>query len=396
MIEPLLAQEWPQWRGPSRDGRVDALAVPASWPGSLTRSWTLRVGEGHASPVVASGRVFVFSRETGREVVRALALATGAELWRNSYVADYAVMPEASSHSAGPKATPLVDDQRLYTFGISGVLSCFDIPTGTLRWRIDTARQFDKRPLVYGMSVSPLLYRDLLIVHVGHEKRGALVAFDAATGKERWRWDGGSPSHASPVIIDVAGVSQIVCLSYRSIVGIAAESGALLWQIPHAAVNMPHAVTPVIYRDTFLVSGFSQGITAFRILKRADGWTTEEVWKNSALSISMATPVVSGDLLFGLADRKMGQFFCLDARTGETKWTSTGREGETAALLATDRHLLVLKEDGSLVIARTDDRGFEPVARYQVADNPVWSLPAVIGRRIFVKDAQSLAAWQWR
>jgi outer membrane protein assembly factor BamB len=189
----ITAQEWPQWRGPTRDG-VSVSSVPSTWPERLTRAWTAHTGEGLSSPVVSRGLVFVLSRENDEETIRALDLKTGAERWKDRYAAPYEVLSEAAIHGKRPRATPLVANGRLVTFGISGVLSSYDAQTGKLAWRRQTSEPFEQRAMIYGSSASPIVERDVLVVPVGHERAGAVVAFDQATGAERWRWSGGSPS----------------------------------------------------------------------------------------------------------------------------------------------------------------------------------------------------------
>jgi outer membrane protein assembly factor BamB len=394
MSHTVLAQDWPQWRGPSRDGRVDAFVPPSVWPATLGEIWKVTVGDGHSSPVVSGDRVYVHARQGDQEIVRGLDLATGRERWRDSYPAAYTALPEAAAHGSGPRATPVVEGRRLYTFGITGVLSCYDVDRGVVTWRVETERAFDNTPLVYGMTASPLLDRGLVIVHTGNEKRGALVAFDATTGRERWRAEGTSPSHTSPIAIEIDGTRQIIDVSYRAILGVDAGTGAVLWQIPYAPIAFPHAVTPVSYRDTVIVSASRKGLVAYRVFKTPDGWSTAEAWNNSAAAMAMSTPVLSGDRLLGLAERNSGQFIGVDARTGTTLWTSPGREGETAALLDVRGLLMLFREDGTLSVVGRPDRGVEPIARYQVSRRALWSIPAFAGPRLIIKDGDQIVLWQ--
>ena len=172
------AADWPQWRGPARDGRA-SLAPRATWPEALTPAWTITVGEGHASPVVVGDRVYVFSREGEEEVVQALDLATGKRVWRASYPAPYTMNSAATGHGKGPKSTPTVAGGRVFTFGISGILSAFDAATGRLAWRKDTGTEFGQGSPLYGVALSPVVDGSNVIVHVGGPGKGALTAFDA-------------------------------------------------------------------------------------------------------------------------------------------------------------------------------------------------------------------------
>lgn len=391
--QTILAQDWPQWRGPGRDGAVASFAAPPAWPDQLKLKWKVKVGTGHSSPVVSGGRVYLHARDGEEEFVRAFDLATGRQLWQDSYPVAYQMHPAARGHGKGPKSTPVIADGKLYTLGITGVLSCYDLRGGRLRWRKETARQFDNALPNFGFAASPVVDRGLLIIHLGSNDRGALTAFNAETGEEKWRWAGDEPSYASPIVVELAGVRQVIVPTRKLIVGVAVETGALLWQIPYPSGVGPNIVTPVIYKQTLIYSGESRGTTAVRVVKRGQGWGTEEVWHNPDVAMYMNTPVVGGESLFGLSHKNRGQFFCLDAHTGKTLWTSPGRAADNAAVLKAGDALLLLTDDGRLTLARMTQRGYEPLKQYQVAESPTWAHPAIIKNQILIKDVEHLALW---
>src|SRR5262245_44919789 len=169
------AQDWPQWRGPNRDGVVPAAAQRGAWPATLTKAWKVDVGLGHASPVVANNRVYVFARQADQEIVAAFDVGTGKQIWRQAYAAPYTVNPAAAQHGPGPKSTPVVADGRVYTFGISGIVSAFDAADGVVRWR-KTFAEYKQSSPDFGAAMSPLVDRGLLIVHVGGHDKGGLTA----------------------------------------------------------------------------------------------------------------------------------------------------------------------------------------------------------------------------
>ena len=383
--------DWTQWRGPHRDGVISSFKEPRVWPENLTLKWKIKVGEGHSSPVVSGRYIYLLSREDENEVVRGLDLATGKELWRDSYPVEYTMHSAATAHGKGPKSTPLLADGKLFTFGISGVFSCYDAKTGKLRWRKETAKQFDNVLPSFGLTVSPLFVNGLVITHTGNNQAGALKAFDAETGEEKWNWTGDSPSYASPVIAKLAGARQVILLSLRSIVGIAAESGALLWQIPYPGIN--HAVTPIVYRDTVIASGTTKGMTAFSITKKAGEWSSAELWHIDNVESRMSSPVLDGSHLFGLSNKQSGQFFCLDAQTGKLLWTSEGRKGEYATVSRTDDKLLLLTNGGALIVAKISKERFEPLKNYQLSDSQTWAHLVIASNQLLVKDKETLALW---
>ncbi|HSB11759.1 MAG TPA: PQQ-binding-like beta-propeller repeat protein [Blastocatellia bacterium] len=386
-----FAQDWPQWRGPDRNGVVASPTTPTVWPEKLKTIWKAQVGIGHSSPVVAGFRVYVFSRQDENEVASCFELTTGKLLWKESYATPYSMNPAAVSHGKGPKSTPLVYGNKLYTFGISGILSCYDAMTGKLRWRKEFSKQFKTTSPMYGSATSPIAHNGLVIVHVGGHDSGALTAFDAETGEVKWSWTGDGPGYASPIIVDAGGTSQLVTQTQKSIAGFSPSTGELLWRIPFETEYVQNIVTPAVYKQTLIFSGLDKGTFAIRVIKRGDRWETEQVWRNPDVSMYMSSPVVTSDYVFGLSHKRKGQFFCLDARTGQTLWASTGREGDNAALVAGRQFLFMLTDGGELIVARADPKQFEVFKKYQVAESATWAHPVFVRNLILIKDASSLA-----
>jgi len=382
------AQEWPQWRGPNRDGIASSFPAPKAWPEKLKLKWKVEIGEGHSSPLVANGRVYLHSRQGEREVVSCLRLEDGQVIWRESYAAPYSVISVAASHGKGVKSTPVIGGGRICTFGISGILSCFDAQTGKSLWRRDfTAPE-------YGTAMSPLLDSGLLIAHVGLKGGGALTAFDAQTGAEKWSWKGDGPAYASPIVVELAGIRQVVTQSRGQIIAVSAATGALLWRIPFSTSYDQNAVTPALYRDLLIFSGLQNGILGVRISKRGSAFVAERLWHNKDISMYMSSPVVGGDLVFGFTNRNSGQFFCLDPRSGAVLWTSAGRQGDNAAIIGAGSGLILLTTDASLIVANQSARAYEPLRKYSVASSPTWAHPALLSNGILIKDATTLALWQ--
>lgn len=388
------AADWNQWRGPNRDGSIVGFQAPSKWPSQLKKGWSVAVGIGHASPLIVGESAFVFARDGEKEIVRRLALTTGKEEWRYSYAAPYEMDPAARGHGKGPKATPTYAEGRLFTFGISGILCCLDAKTGKLLWRKDFASQFEKTAPQFGTAASPLVVGERVIAHVGGKDKGALTAFEVKTGKVRWQWTGDGPSYASPILLTVGGVKQIVTQTQKMCIGIAPESGKLLWSLPFTTPYEQNSISPVAVGDVVVFGGVQQPTFACRIRKNGAGWEASKLWQTRDVTLYMSTPVAVGAKLYGMSERRSGQLFSLDAATGKTLWTNAGRVGDNAAVFAAGNAVLALTTGAELfVLQRSGDTLIEAV-RYRVASSPTWASPAVEGKRILIKDETNLTLWE--
>jgi len=381
--------DWPQWRGANRDGAATGFSEPKTWPQTLARKWKVPVGLGYATPLLVGNRLYTFTRVDGNETVQALDAGTGKVIWQTGYPAPFRMNPAAARHGEGPKSTPTFAGGKLYTLGMTGIVSAFDAATGKRLWQTSPSAA---QPL-YQTAQSPLVDRGLVIVHVGGHNQGALSAFDANTGAVTWTWNGDGPSYGSPIALDVAGTRQIITFSQENLVGVSAATGELLWKRPFNTRSTQNTITPIVYGDTLIVSGLEKPITAFRILKQGKQWTTENVWENSDVSLYMSNAVLVRDALCGMSNRNSGQFFCLDAKSGKTLWTSEPRQATNAAVVRAGDVWFALQDDGELIVLRGTASAFEPVKRYTVADSATWAQPVIAGNRIYVKDVADLTLW---
>ncbi len=385
--------EWPQWRGPNRDGLAAGVNAPSVWPKELKPLWKATVGIGHASPVVSGGRIYQHARQGEEEVLLALDASTGKELWRAGAVAaPYEMNSAATGHGKGPKSTPVVAAGRVYTLGIAGLLSAHDAKTGRLLWRKDFSKQYPVTSPLYGTSMSPVVVGDLLIAHVGGHDKGALVAFDAASGAVKWSYDADGPAYSSPVVLTAGGERQVVTFTQKELVAVSAANGQLLWKLPAKTSYDTNCNTPVVFKDTVVVSFEGGGIVALRPAREGGKWTAKEVWRNEENELYMNTPVLAGSTLYGLSAKKKGQFFAVDAATGKTLWQGPGRMGENAAIVNLGGTLLALTNDAVLYVLPASATAFAPAAQYTVAASPTWAHPVVLGETILVKDETTLAS----
>src|SRR5688500_6321149 len=388
----LFAADWPQWRGPNRDAKVIDAVLPSTWPRSLKEEWKVTVGIGHSSPVMADGRIYVFARQGEDEILHCLDAATGKEIWRTvPQTIPYEMHEAAAAHGKGPKSTPVVSNGNVYTLGITGVLSAHDARTGKLKWRQEFSKQYPKTSPLFGTAMSPLIDSGLLIAHVGGHDKGALTAFDPATGTVKWANDLDGPGYSSPIVVTLAGLRQVVTTTQKSIVGVEVATGKLLWSMPARSQYDENSVTAVGFKDMVIFSREGQGLTAIRLEKQGGALAPREVWNNKENMMYLNSPVVEGNRLFGMSSLKKGQFFAIDLDTGKTLWQGPGRMGENAAILNLGgKVLLLLTNEANLIVLPVDAKEYTPIAQYSVADSPTWAHPVVMGNRILIKDLTTL------
>ncbi len=399
-------EEWPGFRGVNRDGRVtgwpEAMHEPHQWPESLERRWRIPVGLGHASPVVQDGTVVVFVREGEEEVLRALRPTDGEAVWSASYPAPYTMNRSALGHGPGPKSTPEVAAGRIFTLGISGILSAWNATDGSLLWRrLPDPRFSGNESPLYGAGSSPGAIADgeRVLVHLGGPNDGTLAAFDAATGETVWEIAGDGPAYVSPTPAVVAGVRTIPTMTEERILLVAPEDGRILWEMPFTTPYDQNIVNPVVLpgAEVVIFAGLGNPTFAVRFRSSPDGTLSgDTVWEAADSPFYMSNPVLAGDRLIGFSERNSGQFVAMDTGTGADIWRSPPRAGENAALLVAGNTVLALTDRAELLVLDPGASTFDPLRRYEVAPSPTWAQPVPLGDGFLVKDETHLARWGWR
>jgi outer membrane protein assembly factor BamB len=378
------AQDYLQWRGKGGDGSASAFIAPSAWPDSLTRHWRIDVGEGYATPLVIGDTVYVFARRDGNEAISSIDASTGAERWRSSYPLPYTPSGPTVAHGSGPKATPLFHEGKLFTLGISGVLSAFDAKTGKRLWQTSAPAEVP----FYSAASSPVGAQGIVIVHPGNYE--PLTAFDVNTGAIKWRAGAGG-FFMSPLIVTLAGVPQVVSVTQQDVIGVSLDNGAVLWKQIWAGGGMGGTM-PIAHGDTILV-GAGNGLMAIRPSQKNGVWVTETLWQTNDVGFYLSNPVVVGDTLYGLSTRDRGQYFAIDVKTGKVLWLGPPRQATNTAVVKAGDLLFLLNDNAELIVARASPTAFEPLKRYTVAESATWAQPAISGKRIFVKDVNSLTLW---
>ena len=383
------AQDWPQFLGPGRDGRYTGPPLAESWPGGgPPRLWSRPVGAGFAGPAVAGGRVILFHRLGGREVVEALDAGTGDTVWRYDYATSYR---DDFGFDEGPRSVPVVHDGRVYTFGAQGQLHAVDLETGAGIWQVDTHARYGVRKGFFGAAGSPLVEDGRVIANVGG-RRGGIVAFDAATGDELWTATTHEASYSSPAAGTFGGRRLALVFTRTGLVGLDPASGEVRFELRWrsrigASVN---AATPLVEGDRVFISA-SYGTGA--ALLRVDGGTLAEEWSgDDSMTNHYATAVIHDGVLYGYHGRQeySPSLRAVDLRSGAVRW-SEDRFGAGTVTLAGDR-LVILRESGELMLAEATPEALRPLARARILPGVVRAYPALADGRLYVRNTDTLVA----
>jgi outer membrane protein assembly factor BamB len=393
LLSPAVAQDWTQWRGPNRDGAIK-IVEPKAWPEKLSTKWKITIGDGYASPLFAAGRIFEFARQGDDEVAMAIDPENGKIVWQQRYPAPFKPVDAAAKHGKGPKSTPLFYNGHLITFGISGALSSFDATTGKLDWQKQYSKDFKATWPMFGTSMSPAASDGVVVGLVGTNDDGAVVAYEAKSGEQKWIWKGDGPAYASPVIMQIDGVKQVITMTQKYAVGLSLGAGELLWRIDFPGRSGMNIPTPLPFGQRVILAG-DPGTMLMQITKGAGSWTAEKTWTIPELTMRFSSPVQKGNLIFGFTNRNTGMFFCADAEAGKTLWTSEPRQGDNASILLAGDLLLLLKDNAEFIVARASPTAFEPLHRYEVATSSTYATPLVIPNGLVVKDNTSLSFLSW-
>ncbi|MCI0685492.1 MAG: PQQ-binding-like beta-propeller repeat protein [Gemmataceae bacterium] len=391
---PDAGVRWTGWLGPNRDGWVSYFKPPAKWPKELKQVWRVEVGTGYGSPLVADGRVYQHARQGDDEVVWCLDLKTGAVKWRQSYPTPFKEGGGAEYHGKGPKSSPSLAGGRLFTISVTGILTAWDAASGKRLWQFDSSDRFKKSHPRWGAAMSPIVDGDRVIAHFGTDRRGALIALDAATGKEVWRQGDFGPSYSSPLVVEIHGVRQVIDWNERTLAGVDAKSGRKLWNVSAPGdfidQNMP---TPVFHDGRVLLGAENRGIRCLVPRLENGEWDVDEPWHQTKAALNMSTAVMNGGLLYGFSHYGKGRFFCLDPKTGDILWEGPERTGDNVMFLSIPGHVVALVNDGMLRIIAASGAGYREVASYRVAEDRTWAPPVLLDRGILVKDLEHLTRW---
>lgn len=397
---------WPQWGGPNRNFKCKAKGLAESWPEKGPKKlWSRELGDGYSAIVCDGDTLYTMYtiREKleknkyalkGQEAVIALDARTGKTQWEYKYDAPWEKDMEME-YGPGPYSTPLVVGDRLITIGVTAKMFCFDKSSGKVLWKHDLREEY-KLPVEKGdrgFGSSPVAYKNTVLLPVGGKGKG-IVAWDLESGSETWKGGNFKPTYASLFVIKLDDEDQIVVFGQKEVLGARPGTGEVLWKHAHPTQYGANISTPVWdakNRRLFISSAYGMGSRGIQ-LEHQDGKTeAKELWYNKKMKIHFGNAVQVGGLVLGSSGDFMGCTLCaVDLATGEFAWQQRGIA--KATVLYADKKLIVLDEDGNLIVGRVTRDGFDQLSAGQVCDKNAWTVPTLVGRTLYLRDRKSIMA----
>lgn len=387
------AEDWPQWRGPRGDGTWNGPRIQPSWPASgLPQVWKQPLGGGYSGITVWEHRVLALDRQTAPvEMERILCLdaTTGERLWRHSYPVKYGEL----SYGNGPRACATIHEGRVYTLGALGQACCLNLEDGNEIWSVDTVQQHGATVPMWGHAASPLIWKDLVILHVGAKPEGCFIALNRQSGELVWKGGQDDAGYATPIVAVQDSGEQLIGWTPEHVVGMSLESGKVEWTIPYKVTYGVSIASPLFQEGLVLVSGYWEGSKAIRLSN--DRTQVELAWEdNESLRGLMSSPLYRDGRVYFL-DKQFG-VTCLELASGKKQWDDhhrlTPRDRNphvTLVWTGSGKQVLALNSEGELILAQFDEEGVQELARAKII-GPTWAHPAFAGKHVFARNDEEI------
>ncbi len=409
LAQSAVADDWPQWRGPTRDGVWCETGIVRKFDKpKLEPIWTADIGGGYSGPTVADGRVYVTDRLTKPkqvERVHCFDANTGKPIWSHTYDCPYRKV----SYDTGPRASVLIDETRAYSLGTMGHFFCFNAANGKIHWQKDLNKQYDIRMPIWGIAASPVIEDNLVIVHIGGENNASVVAFDKITGKEKWKSLPDNASYVAPRVIEQAGQRVLIVWTAENVVGLNPKSGDVHWSVPFEQRRMTiNIADPVLNGDHLFMTNFFDGSQLIKLDQTKPA--AKQVWrrmgedeKNTvALHAIISTPYIKDGYVYGVDS--YGELRCLDLTNGNRIWESLDAvpraRWATIHFVEHEDNVWMFNERGDLIISKLSPAGYAEISRTHIIDptkgqlnrreGVVWTHPAFADKRIYVRNDEKL------
>ena len=399
-ILTATATEWPQWRGPNRDGISDEVGLLKEWSSEGPKMlWKVSLGEGFSGISVSQGRVYTMFSKGNDEFIVCLDATDGGEIWRFRSDKNY----HEGQGGNGPRATPTIDGDLLYTISAHGKLYALNAENGQKIWSHDLQQKFGSKMPRWGFSTSPLVDGELLLVEVGGKGEKSIVAFNKNSGDVIWSSHKDKLGYSSPIAITVKGVRQIICFTGTKLVSVSPTDGSIYWKYPWKTGYDVNAATPVFIPPdkVFISSGYDKGAAVLQMrvfvssdndraatdqIKENQGTIRiKEIWKNRKMKNQFATSVLHENYLYGFDNSILK---CIEANTGEEQWKSRGF-GKGTVILA-DGHLIILSDRGKLGLAEATPTGYIEKASTKVMSGLCWTVPTLANGKLYARNEEEM------
>ncbi len=381
---PTSANDWPNWRGPNHDGFSTESDVLTEWPKDGPRAlWEQPTGKGFGSVAVADGRVYLLFQQDKNEAVLCWDAESGKERWRFEYECDY-----RNSYGDGPRSTPSVDGEFVYTVGAKGNMHCLKIDNGKVEWSKNLLEEFSARIPEWGIAFSPLVEGERVFIMPGGSAGQGLAALDKKTGKVLWKKHDDLASYSSPIPATIYGERQILFLTGIRLVSVDPATGDERWSYPWAVQQQANIATPIVIEDyVFLSSYYGKGSALLKIAKTGNEWNAKLVYEKKKLQNHIGTSVRHRDHIYGFDDKILK---CMDIRTGEFLWDQRGFD--KGSVLAFDDQLIVYGANGNLALIEASPKDYVEKANFEFSSQgrSCWSVPVLANGRLYVRDWQKL------
>lgn len=387
---------WPGWGGPSRDFKVQAVALSNSWSSEgPPQLWSREVGDGYSGISVDGKRLYTMYRKEGVEVVVALGLSTGQTLWQHHYAAPIEREQDSThrKYGVGPQATPLLTREGVVTIGWNGSLYCLKKETGETLWSHELAGDFKSIPLSRGFSSSPIAYRDLVLCLVGGPGH-SLMAFNARDGRVVWARHDFKRSHSSPILINVDGQDQLVAMMDEEVLGVDPETGDMLWSYTHGLPGDLTVSTPVWGADNqlFLSTAYRGGSRTLKLTRNKGRTLVKELWFTKRMRVHHGNVIRLDGIAYGFSG-DFGPAFLTAIRVSDGKVVWRHRGFAKGTLLHADGKFIILDENGTLALAVPGKKGIEVLARAQPLEYNSWTVPSLVGNMLYVRSRKKIVAF---
>jgi outer membrane protein assembly factor BamB len=390
------ASDWPQWLGPTRNAHVGANEKTLTNLSSESKIiWKIKIGGGFSSPIVVGDKVVFFDENGEKEIVHQLDAKTGKEIWQTPIAKVY-----SDEWGAGPRSTPFINSNRVYAQSCNGEFRCLNFADGTILWGTSFEKDFGVKFLGSkanegtasrrGNNGSGILDGDSVVVPVGCTNGASLVCFDKRSGKILWKSGTDEAAYSSLQIATLAGVKQVIAFMADALMSVDFQNGKQLWRIPLKTNAKRHAATPVIFGDSVIVNSHTIGLVCEKISRDGDRLNAEQLWANRNLKINLSTPVLVGNFLYSQGPDK--NFVCVDAKTGALKWEQPGFGKQNSSTIALGDKLLVLMDDGQLVLISANSEKYSELGRAQVCGKN-WNFPAYSNGKLYIRDTHELICY---